>query len=53
MRRNRERDAEATRLAEMAGWTVVRLWECRVLADPVEAARHVLAASEVQGTRSP
>jgi DNA mismatch endonuclease, patch repair protein len=42
MRRNRERDLRSTRLAEDAGWTVVRLWECSVRADPSRAADTVL-----------
>lgn len=29
----RERDARSTRLAEDAGWTVERVWECEVRAD--------------------
>jgi len=43
--RTQERDRRATQLAEDAGWAVVRLWECEVRADPVEAARRVLNAS--------
>jgi DNA mismatch endonuclease (patch repair protein) len=43
MRRNRERDATATKLAEELGWTVVRVWECEVRADPPAAAAAVLA----------
>jgi DNA mismatch endonuclease (patch repair protein) len=42
MTRNRERDASATATAESLGWTVVRLWECEVTADPPKAARRVL-----------
>jgi DNA mismatch endonuclease, patch repair protein len=44
MVRNRERDAAATAAAEALGWAVVRIWECDVKADPVQAAVHVLAA---------
>lgn len=40
----RSRDARATQLAQEAGWAVVRVWECEVLADPHAAARMVLAA---------
>lgn len=43
MLRNKERDARATALAEDAGWRVVRLWECEILRDPVQAAGRVLA----------
>lgn len=32
--RNRERDARSTQLAEAAGFTVIRLWECDVLSAP-------------------
>ncbi|MEU7788378.1 very short patch repair endonuclease [Amycolatopsis sp. NPDC049159] len=42
MRRNRERDARSTSLAREQGWTVVRVWECAVRADPDGAARAVL-----------
>lgn len=41
----RQRDARATALAEEAGWIVVRLWECKILADPRAAAQQVLAAT--------
>ncbi len=44
IRRNIERDREVTaRLAE-EGWTVVRLWESDILADPDAAASKVLDA---------
>lgn len=39
------RDARATAVAEEAGWTVVRLWECEVRSDPQAAARRVLDAA--------
>jgi DNA mismatch endonuclease (patch repair protein) len=42
--RTQERDRRSTRLAEEAGWVVVRLWECEVRADPAAAARRVLTA---------
>lgn len=42
MARNRERDADATVIAERLGWTVVRVWECKIMADPHAAARQVL-----------
>lgn len=44
MRRNQERDHRSTALAQEAGWTVVRLWEHEVRADPVGAAARVLDA---------
>ena len=43
MDRNRERDAHATSVAESLGWTVVRLWECRIRHDPGEAAEAVVS----------
>lgn len=45
MARNRERDIRSTRLAEEAGWRVVRVWECDVRANPDVAARVVLGIS--------
>jgi DNA mismatch endonuclease (patch repair protein) len=42
MVRNRERDTYATAIAESLGWTVVRVWECEIKADPHAAARRVL-----------
>jgi G:T-mismatch repair DNA endonuclease (very short patch repair protein) len=42
MARNRERDADATAAAERLGWTVVRVWECKIMADPHAAAQQVL-----------
>ena len=42
MARNRERDAYATATAESLGWTVVRVWECEIKADPDTVARRVL-----------
>jgi DNA mismatch endonuclease, patch repair protein len=47
LRRNRERDERANSLAREAGWTVLRLWECDVLADPQAAARLVAASAGV------
>lgn len=44
----RARDVRATVVAEEAGWTVVRLWECEIRADPGLAARRVLRASSAQ-----
>jgi DNA mismatch endonuclease, patch repair protein len=48
MARNRERDARSTRLAQEAGWVVVRLWECEVRQDPAQAVRRVLTAAQGQ-----
>lgn len=42
MIRNQERDRKATRIAEELGWTVIRLWECTIRADPGSAALAVL-----------
>jgi DNA mismatch endonuclease, patch repair protein len=44
MERVRERDSEATAIAQELGWTVVRLRECNIMKDPRAAARLVLAA---------
>jgi DNA mismatch endonuclease (patch repair protein) len=44
MARNRERDRRSTALAEHAGWTVVRIWECVVRRNPDLAAQAVLDA---------
>lgn len=49
--RNRARDARATLLAEQAGWTVVRLWECRIRQDPQQAAADILRHSVVNRKR--
>lgn len=43
MERNRQRCLEATAHAQGAGWTVVRMWECAIRADPAAAAVAVLA----------
>jgi len=42
MRRNHERDLRSTHLAESAGWSVVRLWECAIRVDPDACAQVVL-----------
>jgi hypothetical protein len=42
MLRNQERDRKATRIAQELGWTVIRLWECTIRADPDNAALAVL-----------
>lgn len=43
--RTKARDARGTEAGRCAGWVVIRLWECEVLADPDAAARRVLAAA--------
>lgn len=43
------RDERATVLAQEAGWTVVRVWECEVREDPVATAHRVLAAATPRG----
>jgi DNA mismatch endonuclease, patch repair protein len=40
--RTRERDARSTLLAEQAGWTVVRVWECAIRRDARAAAQQIL-----------
>jgi DNA mismatch endonuclease (patch repair protein) len=44
LERNVERDREVTAALEKAGWTVVRLWESEVRANPELAADRVAAA---------
>ncbi|TFV44850.1 very short patch repair endonuclease [Blastococcus sp. TF02A-35] len=46
MRRNRERDVRSTALAESLGWTVVRVWECQVLADAPGIAASILSREQ-------
>lgn len=49
MTRNRERDERANQLAALAGYRVIRLWECEVTRDSSAAARRVVnLASMVQ-----
>ena len=48
MRRNAERDARATRLAEELGWTVIRVWECRVQGHASHIAEELLGRSAVR-----
>jgi DNA mismatch endonuclease, patch repair protein len=43
MARNKQRDVRSTKIAQDLGWTVVRVWECAVRADPVAVADAVLA----------
>lgn len=42
---NVERDRRNTQAAELAGWTVVRVWECEVRRNPEAAAERVRAAT--------
>ena len=44
IRRNMERDCEVTHQLEEEGWTVVRIWESEILADPDAAAEKVFSA---------
>lgn len=46
MRRNAERDRRSTALAQDHGWQVVRVWECRVTADPGAVASDLLAVGQ-------
>ena len=43
---NMRRDREVTRELAAAGWTVIRIWESEVLADPEAAASRVIKALE-------
>lgn len=51
MARNRHRDLASTYVALAAGWRVVRVWECAIVADPVAAARAVLAGHSPRPAR--
>src|SRR6476619_5633420 len=44
MRRNAERDARSSALAEELGWHVVRVWECAVRSDATGVAARILAS---------
>lgn len=48
---NMRRDREVTTALREQGWTVIRIWESEVLADPDAAALRVLGAS--QATTAP
>ncbi|GAA3232729.1 hypothetical protein GCM10010532_069050 [Dactylosporangium siamense] len=48
--RNQERDTRSTELAHAAGWTVVRIWECVIRADPQTAAAAVLQGRTIEPT---
>lgn len=45
LQRTKDRDRAATATAQRLGWTVVRLWECQVRANPARAAETVIGAS--------
>lgn len=47
LRRTRERDRQSTVAAQELGWTVVRVWECTVRADPAGVAAAVLDGRSV------
>lgn len=44
IRSNMERDQLNTKKLEEAGWTVLRLWETQILADPLREAEKVIQA---------
>ncbi|HLS44736.1 MAG TPA: very short patch repair endonuclease [Ornithinicoccus sp.] len=46
MARNHERDRRATAIAKELGWSVIRVWECDVMADPDGIATRVLEAGD-------
>lgn len=50
MTRNRERDERSTSLAQTNGWTVLRVWECEVRAEPATVAARILSMPVVRGT---
>ena len=47
--RNMERDRQRTELLEVAGWTVIRLWETDILADAEGAAAPIIALLRARG----
>lgn len=49
MRRNTERDARSTAIAQALGWIVVRVWEHEIVADSGKAAKAVIAAAAPEG----
>jgi DNA mismatch endonuclease (patch repair protein) len=49
MERNRQRDERSTRLAQDAGWTVVRAWEHEITGDVGAVVDTVRAASALAG----
>jgi DNA mismatch endonuclease, patch repair protein len=51
MERNKQRDQHATRVAQLSGWTVVRVWECTIRADPAKAAEQVLRGTSPDPNR--
>jgi DNA mismatch endonuclease (patch repair protein) len=53
LRRTAERDQRATETARSLGWTVVRLWEHEVVANPSAAARRVLGTSSSTSATQP
>jgi DNA mismatch endonuclease (patch repair protein) len=52
IRRNVERDTRVNATLEAAGWTVVRLWESDILANPAVAAAKVATALRRAGRQS-
>lgn len=50
---NMRRDHEVTTTLRERGWTVIRLWESDVLADPDAAAQRVLDASQADAVANP
>ncbi len=51
--KNMRRDREVTSTLREQGWTVIRLWESDVLADPAAAAQRVLDLSQTDATTNP
>lgn len=49
MARNQARDQKVTRALTDEGWTVLRLWDLDVLADPLKAAELVSKALQARG----
>jgi DNA mismatch endonuclease, patch repair protein len=51
MAKNVERDRRSSEVAASLGWTVVRIWECEIAADPAAAADAVLATADLESRR--
>ncbi len=47
--RNMERDSEVTRLLMDAGWTVIRVWESDIIANPRDVARVITYELDARG----
>lgn len=53
LKQNRERDLRASQIAEELGWTVIRVWECEIRADPDGVAGQLLSYPLVKRRKGP